>query len=115
MKNFTMIVAITVFSINLFAEELYRGVNPKGEKCIFRLDLDDESAGMGDCYFTARKPIKKNENRLIIYGGADFLDCKIKVKLNEAGEPEKATLSTRHILKPIFTRVHTCKDLVRVK
>lgn len=115
MNKFTILLVTLSITFNIFAEELYQGVNPKGEKCTFRLNLEDESAGMGDCYFSARKAIKKTEDHIIIRGGADFLDCKIKVKLNEAGEPIKASLSTRHILKPIFTRVHTCRDLVRIK
>ncbi len=113
MKSFLVLIFL-VLSFNAFAEiEVYSG-NDDGASCQLSLDIKKKYAALGNCGLYA-KQFKDTGRTIILEGGAEFIDCKIEVTLNQARVPVEATLSTKHMLKPFYTKQTECRDLKRVR
>jgi hypothetical protein len=114
MRMFLMLSLLSL-SINAFAEmEIYSG-NNGGASCELQLDIKKEYASLGNCGVLGSKKFKNDGKKIIIEGGAEFTDCKIEVTLSSLKVPTQASLSTKHLLKPFYTKAVVCKDLKRVR
>ncbi len=113
MKSF-FVLTFLVLSLNAFADIEYYSGNDEGASCQLGINIKDRYASLGNCGVYA-KQVVNNGRTIILEGGAEFLDCKIEVTLDQAKIPVEATLSTKHMLKPFYTKKTECTDLKRVR
>lgn len=110
-----LVAFLLVFSFLALAEQKVYTGNDQGAPCTLHLDLENEFASLDTCGVHARDGLRREGNTLVIEGGAEFTDCKIKITLNRAQEPVQATLSTKHLLRPFYMKKSECKELRRVR
>lgn len=109
----TLFLCLLSLSVSAIADHVVYSGNDNGEACELRLDIENQYASLDDCGVVARN-FEMTDKKITIEGGADFSDCKIEVKLDDNKIPVKATLKTRHLLRPFYLLNAECRDLKQV-
>lgn len=92
----------------------YVGKDKAGKVCILELSKMSDTVTLNDCSFPIWKA-ELTDKGIIVEGGAGSEMCRVEIETDSTNKVIKATLSTKSVLKPIFTKTVVCNDLKQVQ